>query len=102
MLFQRIMKNCMFVTLFYGVLNFKNNFFHLCQCRDITLLLKSQLIKQYKLFLLQKNPPLDADPNAVFHENTIEFQPGETLFSIYRRHYRSSKQQKRNFLENIV
>ena len=93
--FSKNNENCMFVTLFYGVLNFKTHSLTYVNAGHHPPFKISTSHKVETLPFLE-NPPLDADLNAVFHENTIEFQPGESLF-LYTDGITEARNSKKEF-----
>ena len=94
--FSKNNENCMFVTLFYGVLNFKNNSLtYINAGHNLPFKISADQKTIHTLPFLE-NPPLDTDPHAVFQEKTIEFQPGETLF-LYTDGITEARNNKKEF-----
>ena len=94
--FSKNNENCMFVTLFYGVLNFKNNSLTYVNAgHNLPFKISADQTTVHTL-PFSENPPLDTDPHAVFQEKTIEFQPGETLF-LYTDGITEARNNKKEF-----
>ena len=93
--FSKNNENCMFVTLFYGVLNMKNGSLTYVNAGHNSPF-KISSNQTVETLPCSGNPPLDTDPNAVFHENTINFQPGETLF-LYTDGITEARNNKKEF-----
>ena len=94
--FSKNNENCMFVTLFYGVLNFKNNSLTYVNAgHNLPFKISADQTTIHTLPFLE-NPPLDTDSHAVFQEKTIEFQPGETLF-LYTDGITEARNNKKEF-----
>ena len=93
--FAKNNENCMFVTLFYGVLNLKKNSLTYVNAghNPPFKISTNQTINTVPLL---GDPPLSADSNAVFHENEITFQPGETLF-LYTDGITEARNNKKEF-----
>ena len=93
--FSKNNENCMFVTLFYGVLNFKKGSLTYANAGHNApfKISKGQAIQTLPCL---GDPPLDANSNAVFHENTIEFQQGDKLF-LYTDGITEARNNKKEF-----
>ena len=77
-LYSKNNENCMFVTLFYGVLNFKDSSLNYVNAgHNSPYKISDGKIEQ---LFSAGDPPLDVDSNVLFKENKIDFSKGDLLF----------------------